>query len=380
MPAELPPELWLHNIRLALPYGKLSKVSPPDGSWTPHSSNLRSFSLVCAQWRALAQPLLFEQCFVKGSALGGLADALEKREELRKAVRVVKLFHPQGRVEDLERVLRNAPKLEQLSLSQAGEFDMALLRFTPHLRTFSAWGCTLSLSSPPSPFTLPSLSTLSICGCSLSPSLSTLSICGCSLSPSLPSSFFLPSLLPSLSSAAVCYARPTPGDDTSPERHLLDSFHPSLHVLTTFNPRIALLPSQTRGATVYTCREEALDWMSDQDQNISEGFSAGSSEGDGIEHLQLTDLYIDSLVLLLGQIREDPTCRGLKSLVLAAEKGRDTSGFKREAEDWAKKLKERDGRNVRVEVVEDELEFMEESLVDEGLWERHEMAQGEREE
>ncbi|GAA6039164.1 hypothetical protein JCM8097_000445 [Rhodosporidiobolus ruineniae] len=339
-PRTLPLELWQRILFLTVPRRLTSSAtSSTHNTWAAHSATLRACSLVCCDWRALAQSLLFEQAFVKGEdALVAFEAALRAYPRLAERLRVLKLYQAM-QSSTVEDVLERLSGLRELYLCQIGGFDLSSLFMVPTLRTFASWGTPLTYAS--SPFTsLPHLTQFSLCGTALAPSV-------------LP--FFSPSVLPNLRAAAVCYSRD--GGDANPRQpsydvvaRLLDAFPPSLPVLATQNPRVRYSDAKTAGRTVYTLREEAMEWY---DGPIGQGARCAA-----IRHLQLHELGQAHLPGLLAGVGEDASLRGLRTLYLAYEAG---SG-KREEHERAEELEEYRRRSGVEVVFIEEREFMDDSL------------------
>ncbi|GAA5905221.1 hypothetical protein JCM6882_003720 [Rhodosporidiobolus microsporus] len=341
MPRDLPPELWQLIFRLALP-AKLSRHGLwAPSTWTEHSATLRACCLVSSTWRALSQPLLFEQAFVADATIGSFAEALTSGPHLADAVRVLKVFRQPTR-DELEATLKALPQLGELYLTQSGEFDLALLRFTPALANFGGWGIELVFPSSDN-FTLPSLTEISFCGTTFRPSVRD---------------FFIPSYLPSLRAAAICYPRTLNSDGTDTvASHLLDAFPASLFVLTTWNPRTGLPAVDTAPHTVYTLREEALDWS-----DTSLGTRCGSYP---LRHLSLHEVPDEPAMGVSPTLENDRALGQLETLYLALDAGSDP------ASDNFKHFRAF-GEQRGVEVVFTvEREFMEESLLDPAMLRQH---------
>ncbi|GAA5820877.1 hypothetical protein JCM11251_001856 [Rhodosporidiobolus azoricus] len=343
MPAELPLELWQLIIRSALPT-KLSRHGLwASNTWNEHTEILRTCCLVSSTWRAIAQPLLCEQAFVSEVTIDDLLDTLVAAPHLRQVVRVLKVFRKADYL-SLAALLESLPSLEELYFTQVGEFDLSFLKLAPNLRKLSGWGNELSFYHQDD-FSLPNLVEISFCGTTFLPSTSD---------------FFHPSFLPNLRAAAVCYPRITEGDGTDvAASHLLDSFPPSLFVLTTWNPRIGLPVAGTAPHTVYTLREEALDWS---ESSLGTPHRCGSSS---IQHLHLHEVPNALATGVSPHLEDDAALKNLDTLYLALGHGSDPAGPNYEAY-------REFGRRKGVELVfTTEQEFMEESLLDPVLLRRH---------
>ncbi|GAA5905235.1 hypothetical protein JCM6882_003723 [Rhodosporidiobolus microsporus] len=342
MPRNLPPELWQLIFRHALPARLIRRSVWTGSTWKEHAATLRAFSLVSSTWRALAQPLLFEQAFVADETIGSFAEALATSPPLADAVRVLKVFRQSTR-DALEAILRRLPQLRELHLSQVREFDLSLLRNTPELVKLGGWSLELVFHCANLRFALPSLTEISFSGTTFWPSVVD---------------FFTPSYLPNLRAAAICYPRTSAGAETSTTAsHLLDAFPASLFVLATWNPRTGLPPADTALHTVYTLREEALDWS-----ETSLGTRCGSYP---IRHLSLHDVPDGPETALCPVLEDDPALEQLETLYIARSPASDGA-----TDNLAPYLEF--GRQQGVEVVfVTESEFMEESMLDPVMLRRH---------
>ncbi|GAA5972841.1 hypothetical protein JCM11641_003966 [Rhodosporidiobolus odoratus] len=242
------------------------------------------------------------------STLRHLGDNNTWNQRATNHVRVVKLLRPRtGEKADglktLGEVLGRLPNLKELYLTQVKGFDLSVLRFAPGLANFVGWGFDLH-AAPTSPFSLPALAQVSLCGGALQPSAT---------------SFFRPDVLPNLQAIAACYLR---NGDTEHDTisHLLDPFPPSLFVYTTSNPRCSYPRGETEPYTVYTAREECLDWH--------EAPFSFSCRTDAIRHLHLTDRQEDSATVeaVTRMIGSDPSLQLMRTLYLSSNGDATTEG------------------------------------------------------
>ncbi|BGP20174.1 hypothetical protein JCM10213_000741 [Rhodosporidiobolus nylandii] len=343
---ELPPELWQRILQLALP-PTTSRLAPDgDPTWNARAETLRACSLVCSTWRDIAQRLLLSCALVGEKALPLFLNTVAASPDLARSVRVLKLYGGHRDTQEewgarVETLLPYLAGLRELCLTRVGELDLAVLRLAPQLERLHCWGSGVDLSVSP-PFTLSSLRELSICGTVFKPS-------------TMP--FFSVASLPNLRAAAICYTRSTlTGDSTN--SHLLDSHPSSLFVLATSTPRSSLPSCSTAPHTVYTLRQEALDWS-----ESPLGTSCGA--GDGIEHLHLTDLHDVPPGDMLASLRCDTSLQRLKTLYLTRPGEKWV-----EEEDLARYTAEGKRRGIEIVWLQ-QREFMEESLFAPEMLDRH---------
>jgi hypothetical protein len=133
-----------------------------------------------------------------------------------------------------------------------------------------------------------------------------------------------------------------------------------MFVLATLNPRSGLPAESTVDSTLYTLREEALEW--------SEGTVAGSCGTTAIQHLHLSDLEGVQLRPLFSTLEADASLRGLKTLYLSLPRERQSQ---RATEEELEAVREwRTRRNVEVVFVEEQ-NFYEDTLLLPEMLERH---------
>ncbi|GAA6013148.1 hypothetical protein JCM10207_006186 [Rhodosporidiobolus poonsookiae] len=355
MPLELPPELWTRIIRFALPTEPLralpAHLSKESSTWRQHADTLRAVCLVCLTWRAIAQPLLFEHVFVNDKTLPLFLEAVASSPTLASSVRVLKVRRSTRAEVDGQQigaVLRALPHLRELFLTQTGSLDLAAVQAASNLRLFHAWGVKLSLSSSTPSFSLPNLRHISICGTEVH-------------SSAIP--FFSRSTLTSLAAAAICYCRNAPGEDQVIPRstvgHILDNQPADLFLLTTWNPRQGLDGAETAPHTVYTFREQTLEW--EDHPPVAMAFATST-----VWHFQLQEVETHGPATHGDLLDADPTISDLKTLYLAGQPD-EPALLEHSLGSYAAFCKK---RGIELVALEDP-EFMTESLLSPELLRRH---------